>query len=326
MSNLWSQQEIALLKENYPVKRVRDLAAMFPERTKATIAVKALSLGLPSAKLWQPEENKILREYFSKYPVQELLKLLPRRSKTAIWAQGERLGLKQNRNHPKLAVNEHYFKKWSPEMAYILGFILADGCIIEGTYKGYSEALKLGVNKKDIDILEKIKHQLSSAHKISLGKDAAHLGIVSQIIVNDLKKLRIGYRKSLKENIPSVPKKYVKDFIRGIVDGDGSIHFDKRNYPTLSICGGKNTITFLQSHFISEFNIYSKVGNVKKEGGQLLFYITYRANSAKTLIGYLYNNATLYLERKFKLAEKSSLIKIKHRKNYINYRKVSLNQ
>ena len=89
-----------------------------------------------------------------------LLFLLPKRSKTAIWAQGERLGLKQNRNYPRLAVNEDYFKKWSSEMAYILGFILADGCIIEGTHKGYSGALKFGVHPKDIDILEKIKKQL----------------------------------------------------------------------------------------------------------------------------------------------------------------------
>ena len=306
--------------------KVKDLANMFPSRTKPTIVAKALSLGLPSAKFWQPEENKILYTYFSTKTVQELSKFLPKRSKTAIWAQGERLGLKQNRNHPRLTIDENYFKRWSSEMAYVLGFILADGCIIEGTYKGYSDSLKLGVHKKDIDILEKIKQQFTSEHKISLGKEAAHLGIASQIIVDDLKKLSIGYRKSLRENIPNVPKKYVRDFIRGIVDGDGSIHFDKRNYPTLSVCGGKNTITFLQNHFMSKFNIYSKITGVKKEHGQFLFYIAYRANSAKTLIKYLYENATLYLERKFKLAKKSSLLKIGYRRNHTGYRKIILNQ
>ncbi len=250
MYTLWTTKEINLLRKLYPTTRVKDLVPLFPKRSKATIVAKALNINLPSAKLWQPGENKILRKYFSKYPIQELLKLLPRRSKTAIWAQGERLGLRQNRNHPRLSVNENYFKKWSSEMAYILGFILADGCIIEGTYEGYSGSLKLGVNKKDIDILEKIKLQLASQHKISIGKEAAHLGITSQVIVSDLKSLGIVYRKSLHENVPIIPKKYIKDFIRGIVDGDGSIHFDKKNYPTLSVCGGKNTITFLQNHFI----------------------------------------------------------------------------
>lgn len=318
----WSKKEISDLKKYYPVLRVKDLANMFPERTKATIVAKAMSLELPSAKLWQPEENEILKKYFYKLRVGELQKLLPKRSKTAIWAQGERLGLKQNRNYSRLGVNENYFKKWSPNMAYILGFILADGCIGEGTYKGYSDALKFGVQKRDIDILEKIKKKLSSEHKISQCKNSNHFTITNQIIVDDLKKLGIIYRKSLKENVPDVPDKYVKDFIRGIVDGDGSIHFDKRNYPTISVCGGKNTITFIQNHFLSKFNIYSKITGVKKnERCQFLFYVAYRANSAKTLIKYLYDNAELYLERKYKLAQRTSSVKMKIRKNYTNEEK-----
>lgn len=313
----WSKKEVSDLKKYYPVLRVKDLAKIFPNRTKATIVAKAMSLELPSAKLWQPEENKILKKYFCELRIAKLQKLLPRRSKTAIWARGERLGLRQNRNHSRLDVNENYFKKWSPNMTYILGYILADGCIGEGTYKGYSDALKFGVQKRDNDILEKIKKELSSEHKISLCKTANYLTITNQTIVNDLKKLGITYRKSLRENIPDIPKKYIKDFIRGIIDGDGSIHFDKRNYPTLSVCGGKNTITFIQNHFLSKFNIYSKIAKIKKnERCQFLFYIAYRANSAKTLIKYLYGNAELYLERKFKLAQRAFNVKMKIRKNY----------
>lgn len=311
----WSKKEVSDLKKYYPVLRVKDLAKIFPNRTKATIVAKAMSLELPSAKLWQPEENKILKKYFCELRITKLQKLLPRRSKTAIWARGERLGLRQNRNHSRLDVNEDYFKKWSSNMAYILGFILADGCIIKGTYKGYSDALKFGVQKRDIDILEKIKKELSSEHKISLCKNADHFSITNQVIVNDLKKLGISYRKSLKENIPDVPKKYIRDFIRGIVDGDGGISFDKRDYPTLNVCGGGKTINFIQNHFLSKFQIYSKVGKRKKI--QFLFYIAYRANSAKTLINYLYSDSNLYLKRKFELYKKSLGIKIKkYKKHY----------
>lgn len=310
----WSKKETSDLRKYYPILRVKNLAQMFPNRTKATIVAKAMSLELPSAKLWQPKENKILKRYFCELCIAKLQKLLPRRSKTAIWAQGERLGLRQNRNHSRLDVNENYFKKWSSNMAYVLGFILADGCIVEGTYKGYSDSLKFGVQKSDNDILEKIKKELSSEHKISLCKGANHFCITNQTIVNDLKKLGITYRKSLKEKIPNVPKKYTKDFIRGIIDGDGSIHFDKRNYPTLSVCGGKNTITFIQNHFLSNFDIYSKIAKRKKI--HFIFYIAYRANSAKTLINYLYNGSSLYLERKYRLYQKSLKIKIKQRKKH----------
>jgi len=311
----WSKKEISLLKEHYPKLRVRELVDMFPARNKKTIVAKAMSLNLLSAKLWRQEENKILKKYFCELRIEKLQELLPKRSKTAIWAQGERLGLKQNRNYSRINVNENYFKKWSPNMAYILGFILADGCIVKGTYKGYSDALKFGVQKKDNDILEKIKKELSSEHKISLCKNANHFCITNQIIVNDLKKLKITYRKSLREHIPDIPKKYVKDFIRGIIDGDGSIHFDKKNYPTLSVCGGKNTINFIQNHFLSKFGIYSKITRVRKnERCQFVYYVAYRSNSAKTLINYLYNNSNINLSRKFNLYQKSLKIKIKRRK------------
>jgi len=318
MQKYWSQKEISLLEKFYPTTRVKDLAKLFPLRTKATIVAKALSLNLPSAKLWQQRENKILKKYFYKLNVQELTKLLPGRSKVAIWAQGERLGLKQNRNRSRLQVNENFFKNWSKQMAYVLGFIVADGCIVKGTYKGYSDALKFGVNKRDADILEKIKRALGSGHRLSFCGDAVHFCITNQTIVNDLKQLGIIYRKSLHEKIPAIPEIFKKDFIRGVVDGDGSISFDKRNYPTLSVCGGKETITFIKNYFLNKFNIYSKITKVKKNSKcQFLFYVAYRSNSAKTLTNHLYENSKIFLNRKWVLAKRASKVKIK-RKNNIN--------
>ena len=316
----WSQKEVFLLREFYSKIRVKDLAKMFPNRTKATIVAKALNLGLPSAKLWQPEENNILRRHFAEASEEKLLKLLPKRSWLAILAQGERLGLKRKTNKPRLKVNEDYFKKWSSNMAYILGFIFADGGIVKITHNGSSDKLGFGQNKKDVDILRKIKQMLSAEQALSPSGNYAHFSIFSQVIVDDLKKLGVLYRKSFRKSrgkIPKIPKKYIRDFIRGIVDGDGSISFDKKGYPTLSICGRKEVIVFIRNHFLSKFNIYSKIGQPKKNGKlSNVFYIAYRANSAKTLINYLYTNAGLYLERKFKLAKRALSTNIKHRRNY----------
>jgi len=314
----WSNQEIALLRKLYPKVLVRNLVKFFPKRNRATIVAKALNLKLPSAKLWQPEENNILHKYFTEASMEELRKLLPKRSRLAILAQGERLGLKRQTNKPHLRINEFYFKKWSPNMAYLLGFIFADGSIIKEPRKGESDKLSFGLNRRDIDILEKIKYALSSAHSLSLVGNYVYLSIQSQKIVDDLKKLGISYRKSFREGqrktFQIIPPRYVRDFIRGIVDGDGSINFDKKWYPTLSVCGKKNIITFIRNHFLFRFNIYSKIAQAKYYGKKYnLFYVAYRANSAKTLINYLYNNAGLYLERKFKLAKQCLKITIKHR-------------
>lgn len=317
--NEWSEKEIVVLKKLYPILRVKELIKYFPKRNKSTIAVKALKLGLPSAKLWQKKDNHTLRKNFITGSKDELLKLFPRRSWLAIMAQAERLGIKRNRNKPRLYVNENYFKKWSPNMAYVLGFILADGCIIRGSHKGYSDALKFGVQLKDKDILEKIKKDLDSEHKISIIKNAAHFCISSQKLVDSLKRLGITYQKSLKETVPNIPSKYTKDFIRGLIDGDGGISFDSRQYPTLRFCGGINTVNFVQNYFFKKFNAYSVIG--KKESkfapNNYLCYISYRANTAKRIINFLYKDAKLFLDRKYNLAIKSSQVQINLRDSKI---------
>ena len=300
----WSPNEIALLKKLYSTVRVRDLVGKFPKRTADTIVAKAQSLTLPSAKLWQPEENQMLRTHFAKTPRSELRTMLSKRSWVAIMAQAERLGLKRLRRKPRLAVKESYFRTWSPNMAYILGFIVSDGCIVHGTYRGYSDALKFGVHQQDRDVLEKIKWELSAEHKISPTKNAVHLCITSQNIVDDLKMLGVTYQKSLRENVPPVPPVYIRDFIRGIVDGDGGISIDTRGHPTLRVCGGEQIIGFIRDLFLSVLGAYSSVATApsKKSPSLKLCDIAYRSSTAQSLIKYLYQDVHLYLDRKYQRA------------------------
>lgn len=306
-----------LLKKLYPRVRVRDLIDRFPRRTKPTIVAKAMSLNLPSAKLWQPNENKIIKDCFYSVSKESLIKMLLGRSWLAIMAQGERLGIKRKRDRPRIRVDESYFKKWSANMGYLLGFILADGCIIQGTYKGYSDSLRFGVQSRDRDVLEKIKSELKSEHRLSQNKNAVHFCIASQEIVNDLKRLGIIYRKSLKEIVPKVPPKYVKDFIRGVVDGDGSLWLDKRNYPTLSVAGGENTLRFIRDHFFTKFKLYSKLSRstYSKDAKKYLYQISYRCSPAKKLINYIYSDANLYLNRKHAMALRCLKVSIRTREN-----------
>jgi len=202
-------------------------------------------------------------------------------------------------------------------MAYILGFILSDGCIVKSKRKGHSDSLKFGIYFKDIDILEKIKRSLKSKHKISRSADAFHLSIASQIIVDDLKSLGVTYRKSLSEHVPKIPKVFIRDFIRGFVDGDGSVKIDKYGYPNLAIYGGKQIIKFIKDHFLKSFDIYSKMLKLtSNRQGKYLYQIAYRCNSAQTLLDYLYKDSKLFLDRKYNLVKKCLIIDIKHKKNY----------
>ena len=153
---------------------------------------------------------------------------------------------------------------------------------------------------------------------MSIIKNAAHFCIASQTLVDDLKKLSISYRKSLNENLPVVPKKYIKDFIRGIVDGDGSIGIDKKGSPSIGVSGGKIVLTFIRDYFLKNMQLYSTVGkrSYSEQQKNFLYDIRYKSNTALKIIAYLYNNACLYLDRKYTLARRCSELKIAERRNF----------
>ncbi|MGG3987306.1 LAGLIDADG family homing endonuclease [Bacillus smithii] len=150
--------------------------------------------------------------------------------------------------HRKYSLNEDYFKKWSSNMAYILGVIASDGCIKTNEYKNGSMIKKkyeLVISLKDSDkeLLEKIKKEIEYkgniyCYKSNYNTKYCTLRISSKKIINDLKNIGIHERKSLNLKMPCIPKEYELDFIRGYFDGDGSIG---SQYPTNS--KGKRTKT-----------------------------------------------------------------------------------
>ena len=113
----------------------------------------------------------------------------------------------------KHLVNSTFFKKWSPEMAYVLGFIAADGNICHS-----GRAHTLHIASDDKDVIEKIKKVLNYSGpirqrvrpntKISYG-----LRICDQILFSDLNRLGITERKSLTLS-PAVKNEYVADFFK----------------------------------------------------------------------------------------------------------------
>lgn len=119
----------------------------------------------------------------------------------------------------KLKVDEDFFRDWSADMAYILGIITSDGCLLE--YKnGYNG---IDITSKDISHLRRIKERLKSEHKIGKKERGYRIQIRNKRIYNNLISLGLTPRKSKIIRLPKVPKKYLSHFIRGVFDGDGSV-------------------------------------------------------------------------------------------------------
>lgn len=136
----------------------------------------------------------------------------------------------------KYYYNKNYFKEINtPEKAYWLGFLYADGCITR-YYKNEklsTMGLELTLQEADKEHLEKFKQALESnvplSKKIIKDKYMSYrIVICCKSLCEDLINLGCVPQKSLILKFPNniiVPDNFISHFIRGYFDGDGGIHY-----------------------------------------------------------------------------------------------------
>lgn len=115
-------------------------------------------------------------------------------------------------------IDEEFFETWSDEMAYLLGYITADGGVRPHKYE-------LKMKSIDYELLEYAKKLLKTNYEIKSEKNTRCyvLVVYSKKIIESLAKLGIYARKSLTVQMAKVPDKYFWSYLRGLVDGDGTI-------------------------------------------------------------------------------------------------------
>ena len=126
----------------------------------------------------------------------------------------------------KFPINSNIFTKIdTPEKAYWLGFMYADGTVASNK-NGVSLELQLS----DKEHVEKFRKFIQWEGVVRTDHFRARLCVQDKTIREDLIRLGCVPRKSLILKFPineQVSDKYVYHFIRGYVDGDGSIHISK---------------------------------------------------------------------------------------------------
>lgn len=213
--------------------------------------------------------------------------------------------------------NENFFKKWTPEMAYVLGFFTADGNMIKNKKGAHFIEFQI----TDGDLLKEIKKILDSNHKITKRKRSDkqkisyRLQIGSKEIFNDLLKLGLTPNKSKTIDLPDVPDKYFSHFIRGYFDGDGCITFG-----FFKKSDRKSKSPVLLTRFISGSdlilkNLKSKLEALIKINGSLYcrkdksWQLSYSTNNSKIIFDFMYNNDNvknlIYLKRKYNIYKKA---------------------
>jgi hypothetical protein len=129
--------------------------------------------------------------------------------------------------------NEDFFEKIDSEYkAYFLGFIFADGCLIDDSVS-YRYKMTLKLHNKDNHILEEFIRCVNGEMGVWFNKkkDMCEISLSGRKIVNDLKDKGVSPNKTFTIKYPNINEKLERHFLRGYFDGDGCIRFntDKRD-------------------------------------------------------------------------------------------------
>lgn len=205
--------------------------------------------------------------------------------------------------------NEHFFHNIdTEEKAYWLGFIFADGSIIK-TSKNMDKYNRLSIclSKKDEHHLEKFtnaieypKDNIKHANCSNLGEyPQSYVRINSIALVDDLISLNCNPNKTFTPSFPSnkdIPSNLIRDFVRGYFDGDGCIS-GKVKSPLFEITSELYAIQQLQDILMNSCNLSKTKLRFCRNSYTLRYGGT---NQIKKIFHYLYDGATVFLERKYK--------------------------
>ncbi len=304
---LWSNSELDILKNYYP-KGGSNLCKVLG-RNWCAIAKRAFDLGLKrevDSCSWTKEEEDIIRNYLLTEKQDVIESYLPNRSWSAILQKGLKMGIYRDfstshKISKGYVFNDDFFSKWTPEMDWVLGWIITDGSIQRD-----SNRLKIELNKKDIDVLYKIGNLLMYDGLIvreDIKRSTAYLSLNNKKFIDDLRTLGIHPSKTWNVRVPDMPKNCYRHFIRGFIEGDGSVtigHPQGYTIMYISMIGNKHTITKIHSIINESLGLNIGVSEIQYKNG-VLYMLRYFGRNAVDLGEWIYSDvpSNLKLDRKY---------------------------
>ena len=319
MSIQWKKEEIDKIIYDY-VENHKGVASIAKEFKVSESAINAVlkhnnivkrTIQQANGKeinLTEKQVNKIIYNYtvlkkglatagkefgYSQYMVEKLLK--------------ERKIQKRNYTESKQSsriykINDNYFKIQSNNMAYILGFLAADGNVAKR-----ENSIRIELNIQDISLLQDIKKELNSTRKIDIyttsqGRNCCKLQFWSSEIKKDLAVYNIVPNKTFILKPPTfLDKKYFIDFIRGYFDGDGSVYIKDNNRTIIQFDGAsKPMIEWIRNVFNSYGISTTSFHSYKTDNNINMYKLTYYNQETVKQIYQLfyYSDNLIFLKRK----------------------------
>lgn len=189
------------------------------------------------------------------------------------------------------------------EKAYWLGFMYADGYVSKE-----GNTVELSLKGEDREHLEKFRMFLNNRNEVKLGKtkyegkefSRCRLVMTDKHFHDSLISKGCIPNKSLILKFPDTSifasDNLIKHFIRGYIDGDGSIYIGQ-GYAYFNIIGTKEFLDGIIQYF-PEINFH-KYYKDKRHPDSNTFFILISGKASAQFGELLYNDSTIYLQRKY---------------------------
>lgn len=203
--------------------------------------------------------------------------------------------------------------KWSPNFAYAIGLMTTDGSMS-------SDGRHFDLTSKDrdqlINFMNCLKINVKIGHKTSghTNKKITRIQFGSVNLYKFL--LGIGMTPAKTKTIGEldIPSKYIFDFLRGHLDGDGCFYsyWDKRwkrsyMFYTVFISASKEHINWIQKELNKKIKIK---GHINRSGDHSIYQLKYAKNESIKLLKKIYynKNVTCLYRKRLKIEKALGII------------------
>lgn len=209
----------------------------------------------------------------------------------------------------KYSLNENYFDDIdTPNKAYILGFLYADGNVSKNKY-----VMQISLQEEDKHILEEFKIELNSNRPLYFRKsknknqkNIYNLMVNNEHMYNSLIDKGVVPQKTLIIKFPDfLDEKLISHFIRGYFDGDGCFCLSKRKdrpntYRSIFTLIGTNDFCQKVKEIIeSKLGVHCSIGYCHQKYDSPIRCLSIGGKkNCKKVLDWIYQDAEMFLTRK----------------------------
>ncbi|MFD8288181.1 hypothetical protein ACFV2B_08100 [Streptomyces lavendulae] len=190
-----------------------------------------------------------------------------------------------------------------PRYAYMFGFLQADGHLSQQSRQ--RGRLTVELNVRDIDLLREFQRltpynsSVSERTRSTNFAESSHTAtwavcaLEARTIVNEL---GIPYGRKSKAITPPRVEFSRRDYLRGIIDADGSLGYTGQGLPFVSLTTASTAIGAYLCHYVKKLTGAERT--IKRNARDGVYNVIYTKEPSMELAAHLYYDGCLALERK----------------------------